>query len=602
MANKVVDSNGSAKISSKVIKAKTHIQPGGAEKISYDPVNKHAWLITGEYNEKGGQVIVLDYSKGFKKKPKVIGEAFLKGDATDIAISSQGLAAATVVSPETAESKVTFFQLVGGKNPVKEVATTKVVGNLADQLVFTPDGNTLIVANEGQPLDFYGIEKKQYGIGTNPKGSIAIIDVDNKTPAKSDITTLEFKQSNKKLEKAGVRLSGPDKGDYKNFGIVDLEPEYVATSSDGEAIVALQENNGIAVVDIAKKKIKRVFGLEPKSFDGIPIDTNNEDEIFSPTEKKNLYGLSQPDGISSYVDTAGKLLYVSPGEGDGRIRPDDVNLEIESLIEDGLTDAFEGEKTFSYGSKDVGGAVFSDIDPWQEDAMIYIYDEAGVGNKGDFDVENDDELYVTLKHGANKDDDFYYDEVRSKDLEDEYSNVSKFDSAILAEGRLKTLKDMNDPKTGDLYMMGTRDFSIFDSKGKTLYHTGNMLEEIAASLNHYDDGRSDDKGTEPEHTVSFSMTNKKGKNERHLVAVGLERAFDQSSTADGGPPAGSIIPVFDVTDLKDVKHLATFWSPNAWSPEGIYYVPEKDHKGALLVASEMSGSVSTFPVSYSDLF
>ena len=151
-------------------------------------------------------------------------------------------------------------------------------------------------------------------------------------------------------------------------------------------------------------------------------------------------------------------------------------------------------------------------------------------------------------------------------------------------------------------MMGTRDFSIFDAKGKTLYHTGNMLEEIAASLNHYDDGRSDDKGTEPEHTVSFSMTDKKGNNERNLVAVGLERAFDQSSTADGSLPAGSIIPVFDVTDLKDVKHLATFWSPNAWSPEGIYYVPEADHKGALLVASEMSGSVSTFPVSYSDLF
>ena len=155
-----------------------------------------------------------------------------------------------------------------------------------------------------------------------------------------------------------------------------------------------------------------------------------------------------------------------------------MNLEIEALIEDGLTDAFEGEKTFSYGSNDAGGAVFSDADPWQEDATFYIYDQAGVGNKGDFDVENDDELFVTLKHGVNKDDGFYYDEVRSKDLEEEYGNVSKFDSAIMAEGRLKTLKDMNDPKTGDLYMMGTRDFSIFDAKGKTFYHTGNMLERL----------------------------------------------------------------------------------------------------------------------------
>ena len=152
------DSNGDNVISSKVIEAATVINPGGAEKISYDPVNKHAWLITGEYNEAGGQVLVLDYSRGFKKRPRLIGEAFLRGDATDIAISSKGLAAATVVDPLTNESRVSFFRLQGGKNPVKEVGTTDVVGNLSDQLVFTEDGKTLIVANEGEPLDFYGIE------------------------------------------------------------------------------------------------------------------------------------------------------------------------------------------------------------------------------------------------------------------------------------------------------------------------------------------------------------------------------------------------------------------------------------------------------------
>ena len=70
------DSNGDNVISSKVIEAATVINPGGAEKISYDPVNKHAWLITGEYNEAGGQVLVLDYSRGFNKKPRLIGEAF----------------------------------------------------------------------------------------------------------------------------------------------------------------------------------------------------------------------------------------------------------------------------------------------------------------------------------------------------------------------------------------------------------------------------------------------------------------------------------------------------------------------------------------------
>ena len=66
-------------------------------------------------------------------------------------------------------------------------------------------------------------------------------------------------------------------------------------------------------------------------------------------------------------------------------------------------------------------------------------------------------------------------------------------------------------------MMGTRDFSIFVSKGRTLYHSGNMLEEIAASLNHYDDNRSDDKGPEPEGIAVGEIDG------RQILFLGLER-------------------------------------------------------------------------------
>jgi len=102
--------------------------------------------------------------------------------------------------------------------------------------------------------------------------------------------------------------------------------------------------------------------------------------------------------------------------------------------------------------------------------------------------------------------------------------VSKYDSQIIGEGRLKTLADQNDPVTGNLVGFGGRGFSIHNSKGDVIYDSGNLTEEIAAELGYYPDGRSDDKGTEPETVEYFSFGKKKDK--RHYIAVALERCFN----------------------------------------------------------------------------
>ena len=88
-------------ISDKIISPLQSIKPGGAEKVDWDPSAKIAYVITGEYtDEKGGQVVAVDYSKGYDKG-KAVAEYFLEGDVSDVRVSSKGLIAASVFDRDT---------------------------------------------------------------------------------------------------------------------------------------------------------------------------------------------------------------------------------------------------------------------------------------------------------------------------------------------------------------------------------------------------------------------------------------------------------------------------------------------------------------------
>jgi hypothetical protein len=377
---------------------------------------------------------------------------------------------------------VQFFKFNKKKGLVNKGSVD--VGFQPDQLSFTKNGKKLVTADEGEPLDFYGSEE----LSQNPPGSISIVSVNNKKPSKSKVNTLFFEKSNDYYESNGVRLYGPEKVNNKKFARLDLEPEYVGITDNKTALVALQENNALARVDLTKEKITGVFGLGLKDWTGIPIDTTDDDDGYNPSVKKNLYGARMPDGIDTFkASLKGKrqLLFISPNEGDGRVRPDDVNFEAEK---DGV---------YSYGTNSTGKEIDSFLDPLTLSETIYIYDKPGKGSGGDFEAEAGDEFFITTKYGASSDDEFWSDELRADDLID-FGDVSNYDSGIISEGRMKNLADLNDPVTGKLVGFGGRGFSIHKNNGKVVYDSGNLTEEIASELGYYPDGRSDDKGTEPE--------------------------------------------------------------------------------------------------------
>ena len=199
-----------------------------------------------------------------------------------------------------------------------------------------------------------------------------------------------------------------------------------------------------------------------------------------------------------------------------------------------------------------------------------IYLHKGLRGKDStaFEAEAGDEFFITWKYGAVADDDFYSDEKRAGKLDGPQSNSIVSGDG---EGRLKTVVDQNtaDSITG----FGGRSFTIRDLDGNIAWDSGDDLDRIAAEYDVYDDGRSDDKGVEPEHVEIATL------GDRSFAFISLERG------------TSTLIPVYEITNVDAPEHVYTFHAANSVSPEATEFVKTSANGGTLLVSSEVSGKV-----------
>jgi len=166
------------------------------------------------------------------------------------------------------------------------------VGFLPDMVVFSPDGKYVLTANEGEPNDDYSID---------PEGSVSIINIgDNAQLATvAEATFTDFNADGARVSELpeGVRVYGPNATVAQ-----DLEPEYIAISADSTtAYVTLQENNAVAVIDIATATVTAILPLGYKDFsvEGNGLDAGKDDGGINITTW-NLRGLYLPDAIAFY--------------------------------------------------------------------------------------------------------------------------------------------------------------------------------------------------------------------------------------------------------------------------------------------------------------
>lgn len=298
-------------------KPSSNIELGGAEIVAYHDQRKIAAVITG-----GSSLSLVSYRKGDFSRPKLFKTLELPGNAQSVAINDDGLIAVAVAANDRNDGKIVFYQLNdNGATPKGSV----VVGNLPDSISFTPDGKTLVSANEGEPNKFYGTED-----GVDPEGSISVVRINARKPGRSKVSSLDFSDySTEELRGRGVRISGENPNPLQ-----DIEPEYVSISDDRrEAFITLQENNAIARVDIKQRKIKDIFSQGLKDWSGTEIDTTDKDGVYAPG-MRTVFGVRMADGLDTFRHK-GKTYVITANEGDGRVRPDDVNFE--ATLADGTT-------------------------------------------------------------------------------------------------------------------------------------------------------------------------------------------------------------------------------------------------------------------------
>lgn len=276
--------------------------PNSAEIVAHDPISQRLFIA----NSLAGKIDIVNF-----KNPAAatlitsIPVTATYGNINSIAVKNGIVAAAIENTVPELPGKIVFFDTTGA------FISQVTAGAMPDMITFSKDGTKVLTANEGQPSTDYTVD---------PEGSVTIVDISGGVASvtQANVTTASFAPFNAQaatLKAAGVRIFG------KNNPTVaqDMEPEYISFSDDGlTAYVACQENNAIAVINLASSTITsiRPLGLKDHSLNGNALDVSDQGGIIEMATWP-IKGVFMPDAIASYK-VGGQDYYITANEGDAR--------------------------------------------------------------------------------------------------------------------------------------------------------------------------------------------------------------------------------------------------------------------------------------------
>ena len=443
------------------------------------------------------------------------GSSMSLGNGNSIALSGNTLAVSFDGPTGGSNGAVALFDVAPDGTGATWRATASV-GAVPDMLVFTPDGTTILAAIEGEPSTGYGVD---------PAGGLALINAT--TGAQTFFGFSGFDAAADTLRSQGVKLTYglPGTTNAQALPSLDLEPEFI-TISGNRAYVTLQEANAIGIFDLGTQSWVSILplGLINHNTAGNGIDTSDRDGG-AIIRQVPLSGMFMPDAIASFVQ-GGVTYLVTANEGDAREWGGTGNVFNEAVRISELVPA--SGSTAPAGMPALDAALLSQI-------------QSRLGNA---DLGRID--------------------------------VSRWVGDTDGDGDLDRLQ-----------VFGGRGFAVWEVGGTSTaptltlrYNSGQLIDQIIASQlpGSYDDGRSDNKGAEPEQitlgTVGGTV----------YAFVGLERANATMAFSIDGPTnvnfAGIINRAGDI------------------APEVSTFIPAAgDNPARLAVANEVSGTTTLFNLS-----
>ncbi len=541
---------------------KTNIFAESAAEIpAYDAASKRLFVV----NAQKGLVDVLDASK--PEQPVHIAELSARDYLADSEVNSvavqNGIVAIAVQAKNKTDAGLVVFFNAKDLSFMSKVA----VGPLPDMLTFSPNGKTVLVANEAEPNDDYSID---------PEGSVSIIDIQDIKQPKASIADFRAWNSQKAdLMSKGVRIFGPNATVAQ-----DLEPEYITISGDSKtAWVTLQENNAIARIDIAQQKVTDIYPLGYKDHGvmGNELDVSDRDSKIDIKTWTGLVGMYQPDSIANY-QVNGQTYLVTANEGDSREWLKDEDAYFAGNLAQGYVENIRMKHLFNSKGFNAEGdypahlqKIANGVKGAKLNPVTFAYCGATATEAGDCRKDGHlGRLNIAWNMG--------------------YQTNADGSPKLDANGRLIYDK---------LYAYGARSFSIWNTQGQLVWDSGSEFEKKISELfpNYFNtdheavslDDRSDNKGPEPEGITLGTIGAKT------FAFIGLERM--------------SGMMVYDITTPMQPKFVEYFTTRNFvetdsakqgdLGPEGLIFIAAKDSpngKPLLVVGNEVSGSTAIYQV------
>lgn len=275
---------------------------GGAEIVVHDPATQRLFVVNGHANA----VEILSIAD--PAAPRRVATVDMRpfgGGVNSVAVRNGLVAAAVGGFVKTDPGRMVLLDTDGAFVSMVEV------GALPDMVTFTPDGKRVLTANEGEPSDDYTID---------PEGSVSVIDLpeDPRRLGQRHVRTADFRRFNDTPIHPDIRVFGPGATVAQ-----DLEPEYIVVCPDGlTAYVTLQENNALAVVDIATATVTALkpLGYKDHAAPGNALDASDR---YAEIRIENwpVFGMYQPDTMVGFTADDGRFYLVTADEGDTRAYP-----------------------------------------------------------------------------------------------------------------------------------------------------------------------------------------------------------------------------------------------------------------------------------------